>query len=500
MVISKHMKQEKPIDITSIPRREPVVTRERIEEINLEKTRRQWKVVTEKLKRAIQADSEEVVKTLLKAVEVPLSEELPYQFLSSIGERDNEFADLLKKYKKNLGAYLEIPSVPDDQLVPDTMHADYLPDPERKIHSMREWAPADEHEERIQNYIDSNLFMSGVSFTEKLLVLERYKMARDIKLLGLAADLQQSGVTGEIARDEFKTEQGVQIKFVTRDKQIRQDFLNPSAWQRRAVIKDRVFLIQVGDKEYVLKEKKTTRHKDTPTNGTISKFSSFEELGLAKDLSAVAQEVSDEISVAWEQGLAAAEFPDGYQFVLFEKIDAVFGLEPGMNELASGIFNHREWYEEEYQKMLLKAAEIIQDPERFGVSFYEDRSLVQRLKDSIFQKGEVDISYETFSYVKAGAMIRKSRSLSSKVLIEHDLSSDDADFAYKVIANNEKKKIHLEAIEYDLEYFSRMSPDSREDRREAYKQFERELKESYNRAGKSNMDSIASLAMKFLEE
>lgn len=249
-----------------------------LQQIELEKTKKEWGLASEIIKREL-LESSDVRDALVRQLHEPLSEGLSHatlQELSVTNPRIKKFLD--SHFSKNLS---EITNT--ETIITDTTR-------------------------------DSKRL--GLSKTERAIALEKWRMGRDVKMLGLMSDLIDSPIEMIESEDYLigTTSHGVELISNHHSSEL----LNPGKWESRRQIKDRVYEVFIDGKRYIQKEQKTKQHRDTMQGGKIWPMSSRDEFIIGKKLSEAGSIDKDEFSVRFEKPLGAATFPDGYSFAMFE--------------------------------------------------------------------------------------------------------------------------------------------------------------------------------------
>jgi hypothetical protein len=248
------------------------------DEINLEKTKTEWNMLSELFQREIKT-SPEVRAALAEYASTPLTESLFANLsaeLSTKNEKINRF--YTSQFAQDLRKTGDI-----ENIITDTTR-------------------------------DTKKLM--LSHEDRMTALERWRMGRDVKVLALMADLAQTPIemTEQNGIMQGKTEHGVEI--MTEKGQ--EGLLDPNKWQSRKQIKDRVYEIKVDDKKYIQKERKTNQHRDTLGGGNTKPMTSEEEFLLGRQLAKTGKIDRKDFSIHFEKPLGVASFPDGYDFTIFE--------------------------------------------------------------------------------------------------------------------------------------------------------------------------------------
>ena len=174
----------------SISVREPVLNESSSESFSSSALDRQWTLVTEAVKREL-LHSPEVREALIPFCSAPLSENLPKDFLEAMSSVSSRVVKLSQRYDSSLVKYLELSPVPDDLITPDIRLAKVLKTISETLTDLQDKFGDDQEavESEFQNYINNGSFSNGITEEERALVLQRYRYARDIKLLALGAEI-----------------------------------------------------------------------------------------------------------------------------------------------------------------------------------------------------------------------------------------------------------------------------------------------------------------------
>jgi hypothetical protein len=311
-------------DLASLSLREPFVEGVASEEQRVAIDRR-WQIVTEAARRAILGE-DSVAEVAAHHVTTGLSEQTPKHFIQDITAASSAVAKTKRRAGAMLDNHLELPSIPEE----------YIP------YGIKQWGPyptQDEARKALETAqpwayeyelgrIRQRSEKKGLTSEEGALVTDRYRRARDVKVLAMIAEFaKEKPVFAE--RDGLAVavlESGMQVAFTAEALAADPKLTDPSEWRARRQIKDRVYEVTVGDKNYILKEKKTDRHTDvfidyeTDTVGRESN-SSKDEFEIAREFSSRGTSHDDELTLDWEKPVGFAVLPDDYQFSLYEKIE-----------------------------------------------------------------------------------------------------------------------------------------------------------------------------------
>lgn len=430
---------------------------------------RQWVVLTELARRAIIALPDES-KWLADIMATPLSEDLPRKTVAKLAETDPRIAGFAEVTRNTLGYVLGLDSVPDELFEPDLYNSPALYRREDVVNALtyfkNENLP-DAYRDFLQGAQKQVECSPGVTPAERDLAARRYRYARDIKLLNLMAELKEQPVVDREAKDgtvTYELRSGTKLVMTSEALEANPMLLDPRKWESRHQLKDRVYIVVVDGKECIMKERKTPRHTDTKKHGHIDGLTSQQEFEVAKEFSDLGTIRQGDIELRWEKPLGYVEFPDGYQFCLFES-------EPGLEtdapqyQLADEIVDSAEEYAEEFAQVKQRAREI----------YNERKDLLWRHRDSdviagsrwqafstVFRRQKKaredqpkpdDLMLNEFAQLKADRIIDEARDLLSQTMRDHGYTNSDLDgYAFRL---HKGKRPIVEIIGFDFEYYSK---------------------------------------------
>jgi hypothetical protein len=455
------------ISLENIPRREPIIDSESREKFSLDNIDQQWFLLTEIARQEI-LTNEDVREGVAAFVNLPVNEALPHDFLGVLVEKTDRARNLKNRYQESLGEYLALDTVPDEEIGSDIRKSETLHNPEERIAYFKSKdLTSEEFEKIIHKYIETGFFTKGLSPEEKIMIMQRYRFARDVKLLALASEMinQENIELENLGGFYVKTlPSGTEIITNVQDKEFQQQLLNPAHWEKRRQIKDRVYEIVIDGNNYILKEQKTNRHEHQISGGRPS-LSSVEEFQIALEMSEKASYHKNGIKISYEKPLGAVTCPDGFQFSIFkheENLDEHFSTN---GVLQQEIAQRPEIYKEEFTEVRNLAKKLHHDPRMF------DRS--QPVSESGFKKfltwlqGEKkqeeknipELSFEDFSRVKAFSLEEKALEVNKLVQVVKGFRQGDGGRNWAMRSIVEDNIPHVEIINFDFEYQERISPE-----------------------------------------
>ena len=279
-----------------------------------------WLIITEAVRRAI-LSSAEARRIAIGYTAKPLSEALPQDALGQFAEVDPRTSRLVRAMRETLGSVLELASIPDELLIPDLRHAPPMQRKQAAIDSLGRVFGQQYYETTVKQIRRRVESIPGITEAERDLVARRYRYARDVKLLGLMAELQEQPVGSAEARDGVITHElksGTKLVMKSEVFETSPTLLDPQKWEKRRQLKDRVYVVTVDGKDYIMKERKTPRHTDVKKHGHKDGLTSQHEFEVAKEFGDLGTITQGDVELRWEKPLGYVEFPDGYQFCLFE--------------------------------------------------------------------------------------------------------------------------------------------------------------------------------------
>lgn len=427
--------------------RTPVIDSESSQRYPADEMDRQWRLVTEAVRRKF-TDDPGMRMVLIGFCKEPVVEDLSERFLQAVSI-DGLVARLVDRYRSGVKAYLELPAVLEDQIIPDVRSAVSLPRPRDFTDTLAKLRGEDygRYREIFENRARAGVFLRGITEEERAMVIRRYGYARDVKLLALGAEIADCGGVTLNENGEAFLPSGIKMVVDLNVNNQGADLFNPCLWERRRQLQDRVYEVNVGGKKYILKEKKTVRHARTMQGGHKEGRLSSEEFEIAKDLHENGGAVRGEIEVSWEHPIGYVLYPDGFSFVIFDyEEDLIEGKSINL-KLAQRILDFKDQFLEEYRSVV---------------------GLVSGLS-----KGSLEISFEDFSRAKALRMESKARAFMQEIMIEKGYTNRDFNnYLYRI---KDGGRPRLEIAGFDFEYFSKLPLEQIPERLERQRRIQREF-------------------------
>lgn len=481
-------------DIADLPFRTPVIdglskedAREREERVN-----NQWTTVTG-IARAAILNSPQVREAMAGLSVLPLSESLPKNAIDTLSQVDSRASEAIRQMGV-LGSYVALNNVPDEAIGKRLKGATPLRTKETVVKDLVDRKTGDPAGygtalDQWRKYLAED---PGITETEKELVARRYQFGRDTKLLGLMAEMHDTTAiperSGEDGLTTIRLESGTKVVATNEAYEEKPGLLNPEHWKGRRQLKDRVYSVKIGDESYIMKERKTGRHRDTHDNRHIDSLSAREEFETAKEFADLGTIKKGNIRARWEKPLGYAEFPDadgkGYEFVLFEK-------DPDVDEkllpttLAQEILRAQESYKEEFEQAKQRAKEIYEtreglldnalkaeafnQPKKKRFAFTKKARQQRKYLDSLPQPDE--LTFDEFAKIKAHHIMEEASDLVSDTLIDRgyrNLDSQKEDFASK-LRKGPDGQVGVDIFVFDCEYYQK-DPSSTEEMKQRTQQ------------------------------
>jgi len=418
-----------------------------------------WNFVTEVIKREIVSNLGLRV-ALRSMVSAPINDQYPGQFMKMAAQGSERVRRFLQRYDHTLGQVLALPPVPEEYFRPDLKHYTFLHEPAGYLAMCKQMGDSEEKAwETIESLRNNGTFTSGLVSSEVRLTGLRYRWARDCKILAFAAELLENS-EGKIAgQGTYELPSGIKVTPVSKDREVINNLLSPLLWEKRVQLKDRVYIIEVNQKKYVLKERKTNRHYDTKSSGHITSQNSLSEALIAQKFQEEGTVIQEGVKVGWERPLGVVEFPDGFSFALFEYEEGLVESNQLFSRLQAALVQRKD-------EVLPLYGEI-----KKKLRGYEDSALIKRRggirqkknwKNVFGQPKLQELSFEEFVEVYSYFL----RSISSLILlgIPYDLGYRNSDldgYAYR-ISTEKDEPYFLEILGFDFEYFSQAQDDIHE--------------------------------------
>lgn len=418
------------------------------EEAYLDQANRPWLAVTEAARRDILADPE-FRQTAAGFNSAPLGEELAGKAVREFAALDPRIARLAQTAGKTLGRKLALEPVPDSLLVPDITNAPSLVSPgfaKERLANTKLYSP-DEVYTAIRDDLAKTTAKGGVTQAERRLAASRYRYARDIKVLGLMAELHDNPIDVPVVENDtvvHNLPSGTTIGMTPEAFLEHPTLLDPATWQNRRQLKDRVYAVIIDGQEYIMKERKTPRHTDTKRYGHIDGLTSAQEFAVAREFADLGTIKQDGSELHWERPLGYVEFPDGYQFCLFES-EPDLDTEWPTAVLEAAINEKQDAYAAEFGEIAARAQDILRDR----------KDLIPRylLEDQpALQETTTGFSFEEFAQLKAGLTISHAKNTLTSVMQNQGyVNSDEDGFGFRIKPG---EKPMLEIMGFDFEYYT----------------------------------------------
>lgn len=411
---------------------------------------RKWRVLTETVKRAMRTDLT-LRAQLAGLAEAPVNETLPQKFMDLLQENPT-VEGVKEKFRDSLGVYLALPPVPDEQIKPDISNAPNLLNLEEERKSLEEYHTPEETERHIERLLkyQQKEFGEGINAAERQLVLQRYRFARDVKLLTLMASLLDQKDLIQEDEETYILPSGIKLYFNPLHPKAQELLMQPVLWEKRRQLKDRVYTIDIGGSMFLLKERKTARHKDTMKRGHVAGNTSLQEFQAARHFEELGVIQEKGFSVTWETPLACVQFPDGFEFSIYEYAEDLLPQDSARDEVTAMIHRHQEEYTHELETLLPVARKLMKDtswrfPSLGGTPLF--RGILEKL--GLLQPG---LSFDEFAEVKARKLMNDARYALSRITAENGYRNRDTDgYSYRILQKPEGEELQI--LGFDFEYY-----------------------------------------------
>lgn len=460
------------INYDAIPTRKPIITSESIKDFPPSALDHQWNLITEALRQEMLVRGD-VRKALIPFCQAPVSEKLPEKVLETLTPLDTRIAKLSSRFQKVFGRFTKLPEIPTEFIIPNVQSA--LPHASlqeliTQILTTDDIQNRSQIQKAMQITSKRGDFTKGLTPEEKQMIIRRNGYARDVKLLALGAEILDQHPPLRPSVDlEIGLPSGTKIGINPDAIEQATILIQPHMWVRRKQFHARVYEIDTGGKRYILKEKKTRTHEGTKKDGFVEGQSSSEEFRIAKSFYEKASVEEGILKVCWEKPIGYVQFPDGYQFTIFESLGGLLEEETVQPELQHAILENREQFETEYSAIKQHLMKFLTDPYVVMLEKGSDSEAAKELLKGIGVKAKsTNFSFEDYALIKSVRLIKNAKQLIGSLPLRLNYDVDDLDgYAFRISRNG---KMQLEIVGFDFEYFFRISEN------EAMKMLENQLK------------------------
>jgi len=413
---------------------------------------REWVLTTEAVRRD-SLTNPDVRDTLVGFIDTPVSQNTAGNMLKVLDE-DDRAARLARRTGSNLLKLLKVNEVPEQLITPDIANSSTLHTVAEDTANHQRWGYSEAaHTKALRDKSELGMYAEGLTEAERTVISRKYAYARDVMLLAFGAELAQNGGVELSETYEATLPSGVHIQADPKLGDRAVALLDPSNWVSRKQLKDRVYTVEAGGEDYIMKERKTDRHTDTKEGGHRDGLTAAQEYATGKNLHDNFSKTEGLVSLAWEEPLGYVEYPNDFQFGLFKCEKDLISHTP-TDILRRRIVDNRSEFEAEYEVIAKKAKEFEQHP-------LTADAFKQGPKLSLWQKfrgvklPEPEVSFEDFAAMKARRIADQSRELYRDTVREAGYENSDIDgFAYKVPSDG---SVGLQIIGFDYEYFTPIS-------------------------------------------
>lgn len=439
-----------------IETRTPVVDEENAETVLNPLVVREWMLITEVIKRKL-VDPE--VQAVLKSfVTTPVSQHLASDALTAL-RQDTKVESVLSRSGTHLNNMLMLADVPEEAIKPDLRTVRTLSHPLKYLAELYPKERSDEHlKALLKEQSEKGAYTTALSRHEVPLVLKKYAFARDVKLLALGAELTGVGGIKLNENGEAWLPSGTQLKVGSEHVQS-PVFLDPLKWDYRRQLKDRVHEIGVDGKKYLLKERKTSRHRDTMPTGHREGLTSAQEYEVGALLHDQASVSDGGVQVSWEKpvGFVQYQYPDALSFAVFEYEEGLLDEAP-IQATEEIIRNNPVAYQDEYEKIKNSLAtylhsQLVRDAAAAG------RVTLPR-RFGFFGKHESTLDYAVFAEAKARFLCHKAGAFMTDRALDLGYRNSDHKLsgAYRLHQGKQGEAI-VEIVGFDYELYRKYDLD-----------------------------------------
>ena len=400
-----------------------------------------WSIVTEVARQAIM-DNADVASQAADFIIQDLDEQLPNNFVNDISSVEPRVKKAVNTVGKRFEEWLQLPSVPEELISYGIRQSGQYYSPENARQELTEAATSyGEIYDSVLQEVHMKAARNFLTAAEVDLVADRYRQARDVKLLALMAALKREQPE-KVIKDglvHLETKSGVKMTLTSSALEADPNLTDPTKWKGRTQIKDRVYEVVIGDKRYIMKEEKTSRHTDV--------FEGNETTGGSEHEFKVGQVmtdrtfISDDLQITWERPIGFVTYPDGYQFCMFEKVPNALDYKlSSIGAIEHEIESRPTVYAEEY-------AAIRQETARFIAAHHDQiRSL----------KAGEELTFSQFAAAKVEALTDQGeRDVEKEILRAGYVDRDHKGFVIMTPATQSKEgRTTLQLVGIDYEFFT----------------------------------------------
>ncbi len=228
-------------------------------EINYKNLDKQWLVVTELARRALVNKDPVFLEIAHSFIDKPVDQNVAPAFITQLAEQFPKVQGRLKRYPQ-LQTFLNTPAVDETFIGSDFESA------EMSIVLGKNWLNELHAAESLELGGMFGLLSKfgqarkdpekGPKLKQLKLAQERYKLARDVKLFALGAELASIAEPHVDAAGRLELPSGTELFLDEQFRELEPDFLHPEQWESRRQIKDRVYEVEINGKNICLKSKK----------------------------------------------------------------------------------------------------------------------------------------------------------------------------------------------------------------------------------------------------
>lgn len=322
-----------------IENRPPTISPKEFDALRFIRIEKQWKLYLWKLQYLLSASPVARKKLSDHFLGKTLSERLSLELTSIFPEV--EVGSELRKY-------LAIDSIPEEEIIWKLSKSFRIKDSMNilldNLASAQQFYP-----EEFQKILTNGYRHIWVTSEELYILIQRYRFAREVKILAIMDSVKRLWNESKIW-ELIQLENWLEYQISSSVKQEElKGLLDPTFWKNRTLIKDRVHLVDIWGKLYIMKEWKSPKHTDHAT-WDKDPISSYSEFMMAEELYQKWSLKLWDFSVSVERPIVYIKTPDGYSFVLFE---AVRSPDPYVyiDQIRSHIQEYQDSYRDEFAEL-----------------------------------------------------------------------------------------------------------------------------------------------------
>ncbi len=284
--------------------------------------------------------------------------------------------------------------------------------------------------------------LMGLDPFERNMIAQRYRFAREVKLLALSAEINPQ-LSDATSGRKVRLSSGVELTLVNESLSESVDLLNPQVWGDKTLLSssnDRIYRITVAGRQYLLKEQRSAMHQNRILQGPFMyRNTSQTEFETAQYMREHATGTFGDVLVNWEMPLGFVTFPDGYQFTVFSYEENLQALPASFDGIRRNTSTEIYLRDDTIEKL---SNAIISHRDQFGAEY---RASIQGLPQ--------EVSFTDFALAKARLIYEDAVLLIEFLPISNGYYVSDLDgFDFRIRTD---PRVMLEVVGFDFEAFYR---------------------------------------------